>query len=74
MSGTEPGPLSFESNSSITASWPFASTNFWHNSWSIPSLKEVSFNMISAICLHISSLWIFFGQLNEARLIHLVQL
>ena len=34
IKGTEPGPLFLDNNISITASWPFASTNFWANSWS----------------------------------------
>ena len=61
IKGTDPGPLFFDNSISITASWPLFSTNFWANSWStLRSYKDVSFTIISAICLQRSSLWTFF--------------
>ena len=40
--GIEPGPLFLPKRISITASWPFAATNFWANSWSTISYMEVN--------------------------------
>ena len=58
--GTEPGPLFFDKSISITASCPLFSTNFRANSWStLFSYREVSFTIISPICLHNSSLCVF---------------
>ena len=66
IKGIEPGPLFLLSSISITASCPFLATNFWANSWSTVWYSEVNLKIISAICLHNSSLWEFFIA-NERR-------